>query len=294
MKAKTIAIALGIAFALLATSVIVATLTYGAWQQGRDYDWTKSSRDQAAGISGVSVGPNDSLHIFSGTTHEWFHSVTSGVSDIWPLSGGGVTGWKQSSHAGAVYYLGSTRTPLTDTKMLQYDTMSGVSNTYLTAELDAAALAALTAHTAGSPWVTVSQYDTQMAASPWVTLSSVTGLAVSAVSPVAVPFTILYAQSGDSVYMHGLPFSFYVSGLSLFVNGTAAAGASVYYWGPGESTFLNNGDALLGSISNGGALVANRTLTGNTLIAAGGTLNTWLKSVPNGTCTWCVTVEGRR
>jgi hypothetical protein len=57
-----------------------------------------NGRTGAAAISGVSVGAVDTYPdtclMMSGTTFEFAYAVFSGVSDIFPLTGGGVTGWK--------------------------------------------------------------------------------------------------------------------------------------------------------------------------------------------------------
>lgn len=92
----------------------------------------------AASISGVSVGPNDRLDVGSGTSIEFFHAVISGASEIWPLAGGGVTGFKLSDLSGAsgffeVLYVGSEKAATTSiTGVTVYDQagigLSGVSN----------------------------------------------------------------------------------------------------------------------------------------------------------------------
>lgn len=66
----------------------------GAWTQGQKTNWAASSRSAAAGVSAVRVGPRDWMEVRSGVSIEWFYVVTSGVSEIWPLAGGGVSGFK--------------------------------------------------------------------------------------------------------------------------------------------------------------------------------------------------------
>ncbi len=121
-----------------------------------DKNWTRSSRSAASGITAASVGPNDALLIVSGGTHEWFYAVTSGSSEIFPLTGGGNTGFRLSSAGASIFHVGPNRTPITEIKVGQYDTLASGS--------PYATQADLTAQTGASPWVPQSIYNTALEA----------------------------------------------------------------------------------------------------------------------------------
>lgn len=92
---------------LLIPSVIWAA---GAteWQSGQRHRWTSmNGRTGIAALTGASVGATDAADCISGTTIEFFHAVLSGTSEIWPLAGGGVTGWKLSEGSFEAIYVNS-------------------------------------------------------------------------------------------------------------------------------------------------------------------------------------------
>lgn len=156
------------------------------WAARQRFTVTTGRAGAASMISGVSVGQYDTLQCSSGTTVEFFYAVLSGTSEIWPLAGGGITGFKLSDVVAKTYYIGDSYTSFSDSEVLQWKSLASAatttpraSNAELTAhtttlsgvsgEATRAEVAALSNSLGTSPWASQSTLTAQTGGSPWQT-----------------------------------------------------------------------------------------------------------------------------
>lgn len=143
---------------IIAVLMCLTVSANAAWRQGVNTDWTVSSIAGAKAITGVSVMEGDGLKITSGTTTEWYYAVVSGVSNIFPLDDGGVTGFVLSDGGVSRFYVMGTQwddgaggmSPTVVQSAVSPTVLDKATDPYVVVEIDATAMAQIAAATASA------------------------------------------------------------------------------------------------------------------------------------------------